>query len=295
VQKASYLLVPVFLACVSLEAAAQAPRPAGESTETVPTHYLRTHDGSSLLGWVVSDSAGVLTFRTADGVLQVRRERVAELRDVKPEQFRNGQYWFPDPHATRLFYAPTARPLEQGETYFSDSYLFFVSLAHGVTDRFTLAGGMSVFPSTNFLEHNVYYLTPKLTLTSTERVKTAVGALLGYVPFEDGHSFGILYGVGTMGGPDGSITGGIGYGFFDGEFANSPTLMLGGAKRVSRRVSLVTENYMFKSDTPLLFGYGARFFGERIAVDLGFLKDSDGDIPGPGFPYVSFAVKWGGR
>src|SRR5687768_16544543 len=38
---------------------------------------------------------------------------------------------------TRLFLAPTGRPLRGGEGYFSDHWIFFPGLAYGVSDNFT--------------------------------------------------------------------------------------------------------------------------------------------------------------
>src|SRR5205814_9835149 len=126
----------------------------------------------------------------------------------------------------------------------------------------------------DFFGENIYYLTPKVGVYNTPTTNVAVGAIAGFIPFDEGHSFGVVYGVSTWGRPDAAVTLGLGYGYFDGEFANSPTVMLGGSKRVSKRIALVTENYMFKSGAPLGLGYGARFFGEKLSVDLGFVNST---------------------
>ncbi len=86
--------------------------------------------------------------------------------------------------------------------------------------------------------------------------------------------------------------------------------MLGGAKRVSRRVSLVTENYGFwtrdqvfvscvsfpctyreRNNFHGLMSYGIRFMGEKISTDLA-LWNSTEEFRFPGIPYVGFAVKF---
>ena len=47
--------------------------------------------------------------------------------------------------------------------------------------------------------------------------------------------------------------------------------MLGAEKRLSRRVSFVTENYLIPNqDANVLISYGLRFFGEKLSADLAF-------------------------
>jgi hypothetical protein len=282
------LLIVAMTAGASLPMSAQNVQP---DSQPAPTHVLQLRDGSTLVGWLVSDSAGVVRFRTSGGVLEFRRDAVAELRAVAPAAMKNGEYWFPDPNATRLFFAPTGRMLASGDGYFSDSDLFLLNFAGGASDRVTIAGGMSILPTDNFVEDNVYYFTPKVGVYNTPRVNIAIGAVAGFIPLDNGHSFGVLYGVSTWGPPDAEVTAGLGYGYFDGTFANAPTVMLGGSRRVSKRVALVTENYFFKSGDPLGLSYGARFFGEKLSVDLGFMNSTDSAIF-PGVPYVAFAVKY---
>jgi hypothetical protein len=71
--------------------------------------------------------------------------------------------------------------------------------------------------------------------------------------------------------------------------------MIGGATRVSRRVSLLSENYFVPSVSENgLVSYGMRFFGEKIAVDLAFFNavGPNTTLLFPGVPYVAFAVKF---
>jgi hypothetical protein len=211
---------------------------------------------------------------------------------------RKGEYWFPDPNTTRLFFAPTGRMLAKGEGYFSDTYLFLVGLAGGVTSNFTMGGGMSLIPSQN-PQNNIFYLTPKVGLVERPDFALAAGALVGFAGFEGirpaDRSFGLLYGVSSFGSRDSHLDVGTAFGYTGGNVSAKPNLMLGGATRVSRRVSLLTENYLFTSlENHGVVSYGARFFGEQLSVDLAFINAFG---PGttflfPGVPYVAFAVKF---
>ena len=93
-----------------------------------------------------------------------------------------------------------------------------------------------------------------------------MGALLVRIPkYEDDASqddpevAGILYGVTTFGQPDASLTAGLGYGFVGGDLADRPMVMIGGEKRLTRRMALVTENWIFPGIDEPLISYGIRF------------------------------------
>ena len=91
---------------------------------------------------------------------------------------------------------------------------------------------------------------------------------------------------------DKSFTIGIGYGFADGDLAEKPMIMVGGETRVSRRVALVTENWILPGvDNPLI-SYGVRFFGEKLSVDLALLNTLGEDSLFPGFPYLDFVFNF---
>jgi len=78
----------------------------------------------------------------------------------------------------------------------------------------------------------------------------------------------------------------------DWEFADKPMLMIGGQTRLSRRMSLVTENWVFPGADDALISYGCRFFGETMSIDLGFLNVLGEGALFPGIPYIDFVVKF---
>jgi hypothetical protein len=286
----------VFFCVFSRPGAAQAPE--GVVRDSLHTHILRTRDGSTLIGRVVAEGPDTVRFESNGALLVLARSQIADLRAIEPGQLRQGEYWFPDPNRTRLFFAPTARMLAQGEGYFSDSYLLLLNVAGGVTSRFTMGGGLSIIPSTN-PQNNVFYLTPKLGLVEEPNFGLAAGALIGFAGFEGiedkNRSFGMLYGVGSVGSSDSHFDFGAGWGYAGGRVSGDPAIMLGGATRVSRRVSLLTENYFVPSVSDnALVSYGFRFFGEKLSVDLAFANavGPNTTFLFPGVPYIAFAFKF---
>ena len=75
-------------------------------------------------------------------------------------------------------------------------------------------------------------------------------------------------------------------------------LMLGGELQVSNAVKLLTESYVVVSDgeADLLVGGGVRFFGERLAADLGafIAPEAVGDTDVVPFaPWLGFSYSFG--
>jgi hypothetical protein len=296
------ILTLVIAASVGLPRAARAQDPVVRDTATADstrTYILRTRDGSLFVGRLIRATMDTVYFVSAGGPVTVPRSAVVELRQVGRGAMRDGIYWAPNPNDTRLLIAPTGRMLAKGEGYFSDTYLFLLLFAGGLSSNFTLGGGLSIVPTDDFFRNNIYYITPKIGLVRTPNVNVAAGAFIGFAGWdldgtEDIGSFGILYGVATLGSPDASFTFGSGLGYGGGEFADRPLIMLGGEKRIARRVSFVTENYVLPGETNAAVSYGLRFFGEKLAVDFAFWNafGSDVDPRFPGIPYLAFAVKF---
>ena len=66
------------------------------------------------------------------------------------------------------------------------------------------------------------------------------------------------------------MTAGLGYGFFEGKIGSTPILQLGGQKRISRRVSLISENYIIADSKAGMGGlYGVKINWRRTSLGLG--------------------------
>ena len=139
----------------------------------------------------------------------------------------------------------------------------------GLTDRISFGGGTPLFIGGS---DRPFWLTPKIQVIKGRSVEGAVG-VLHFSNIGD-YNMGIAYGVITKGSTDSAITIGAGYAYerSNGGDDNgaAPLLMVGGEHRVSRRIKLVTENYLFPDGG--LVSAGVRFLGERLSVDLGLVS-----------------------
>jgi hypothetical protein len=255
---------------------------------------VRLKDGSTVVGRLARQTPDSVELTTSAGRLTLSRSAIVSLRSVSNTSLHDGAYWAPNPHDTRLFFGPTGRTLDRGEGYFSDFELLFLNASWGVTDRFMLGGGLSVFPSTDF-SNNVFYLTPKVALVRGESFNLSAGALLGFAGHANG-SAGLLFLTGSNGSRDNAVTYGVGWAYFNEKVNGDATLMLGGTLRVSRRVSLMTEDYFFTGSNGgyMLPMYGFRFLAEKISADLGFVNFVGRGQTAifPGAPWIGFAVKF---
>ncbi len=67
--------------------------------------------------------------------------------------------------------------------------------------------------------------------------------------------------------------------------------MIGGELRASRRIGIVTENYLLPvSDNNFLYSFGLRFMGEKLTTDLALVNVSGSDVIG--IPYVDFVFRF---
>jgi hypothetical protein len=257
---------------------------------TVPdsahTQIMTLKDGSTIFGRILAVNGDTVTFQSQAGIIQLSASLIRAIKEIEAEDLREGEYWFPNPNATRLFFAPTGQMLKKGEGYFSDYELFFPGIAYGLTDNVTIGGGVSLFPAN--IEDQVYYLTPKVGISVSDKVHLATGVLFAGTK---GGTGGIYYGVGTFGDADGSLTLGGGYGFAGGKIESKPVGMIGGELRVARRIGLVTENYLLPiSEDNVLYSFGLRFMGEKITTDLALVNVVGSGVIG--VPYVDFVFRF---
>jgi hypothetical protein len=219
-----------------------------------------------------------------------------------------------DSNSTRLLFAPTGRPLAQGEGYVTDHLLVFPGVSYGITRNISISGGVSVIPGLD-LDEQVVYVAPKVGKQFSEDVAFSGGLLYGRAGTDEATNLGLGYGVMTLGPPSRSLTFGAGVFRSDSErysseyvrgvwqsqkrhvIEHTPLLILGGAAQVSRRIALVSENWMILDDDFDLnrqpFALGIRFLGDRLSADLGVVLV--GELLDEGFPlpWVSVSYRFG--
>jgi hypothetical protein len=241
-------------------AVAQAPEAAG----TVTRSELVLRDGSRLFGVIVSQDDTEVVFRTEAGAtVTANRVEIASLREMTGVVV-DGEFFPPDPNATRLFFGPTGRSLAKGQAYFGVYEFVMPFVQVGVTDRLSIGGGTPLVFGLGDEGDRPFWITPKLQLLNRSRTQVAVGTFHVFNPHGEGG--GVGYVVGTHGDTGGSVTVGAGLAYGT-EGGRSGVLMIGGERQVRRSLKLITESYVWKGGDGMASA-GIRFFGDRLSADL---------------------------
>lgn len=305
------IILLFFLACFALTATQAQDTDTTTFTPVNATVLLK--DGTQLRGLLLSESPVGIRIKTDNlGEMIITKDKIERVEKNSDGFYRKGQYWFPNPHSTRYFFAPSALPLRKGEGYYQNAYIFVNSVSVGVTDHFTMGGGFVLNPT--FQDWQVIFLTPKFSFPSQSNVTFGIGAIgvgvftrqYDYDP-QTGESrkggietniAGVGYGTLTVGNAEQNGSVGLGWGYANQELGSTPVINLSYMTRVGRRVSLVTENWIFipgKGNQTLgILSGGVRFFGEKMSVDLGLWAPAGGDLDQfVAIPYVDFVIKFG--
>lgn len=198
------------------------------------------------------------------------------------------QAQLPDPNPTRLFFGPTGRSIKKGEGYVGVYELFLPFVQVGITDRLSIGGGTPlVFGQGG---DRPFWITPKFQVQESAKVSTAVGAL-HFLNIDD-IDLGIAYLASTIGTTDNAVTLGVGWAYVNTNDDNEGAwvAMIGGERRVGRKVKLITENYVFNGGG-ILSG-GIRFLGESLSADLGLFAPLNGFDGLVALPIANFVWKF---
>lgn len=247
------------------------------------SYSIELRSGNRFIGVLLATTPEALEFETKDlGNVSVQRNNLTEFVLLSAGQTRRG---YDDVgNGTRLFFAPTARNLRRGEGYVQDIDIFLLGANYGITDNFSVGVLVPVLPGVGL---SLFAVTPKFGVAVSEKVNIGAGVL-----YANAFSYGggIGYGVATYGTADNNVTVGLGYAFARGEVSSTPVVVVGGATRVGRRVSLINETYLVAGGLGGLAG--VRLAASRASGSLGALYFS-GYNRGIYPAYAEFAYRFG--
>ncbi|UYZ62562.1 hypothetical protein [Hymenobacter weizhouensis] len=270
---------------------------APAATDSVGRRYRVTlRQGTTFDGELTARQAQQLTFLTKDlGTVQVERSNILRLDELNSELSRRPASWFDIGNGNRLFFQPTARNLRRGEGSLQSINLFLLGANYGLTDNVSVGLLTSLVPGVPLTDQFIAF-TPKVSGQLSENAHVGGGLL--YVR-AGGESAGIFYGNFTRGTADNNVTLGLGYGFVSGTVGSTPVVQLGGQTRVSRRVSLLSENYLIADREAGVFGlYGAKINWRRTSLGLAAAYvlpyEGDGAVSTYIIPvYIDFTFRFG--
>ena len=239
-------------------------------------------DGTTIIGVYDRSENGNIYIKDIEGEeVYIPKIMVAQIHKVTEDNIKNDEYWFPNLHDTRYFFAPTGFGLKQGEGYFNNLYWIVWQAQWGVTDKLSIGGGTSYFGIPTTL--NVKYSE---TLIENDLNFSAGWFWIGSLFWDTGDRtfVNMPFGLITKGSKENNFTLGFGYNFADNwvnnnrhleyndngnyEWIEDPvkasqriTVNAGATFRASRRFSFIAEAWLFNPRDPtLLGGPGIRYF-----------------------------------
>jgi hypothetical protein len=257
------------------------------------TYNVETVGGTLFNGTLLAATEETLTFQTKElGVVTLQRANLRQLASLTPEQVRRGFDYVGN--GTRMFLAPTARNLHQGEGEVQVIDIFLAGINYGITDNISVGLLVPVIP---FVGVPFVAVTPKVSVPLSDKFHVGAGVLYGFATgFEGGSGgAGVGYGLATYGTADTNITLGLGYGLGNDGLSGSPVGVIGANVRVSRLFSLVNETYIasFDHNSGLAGLAGLRYASPRFSSSLGMLYFSARNDGGIYPAYLNVAYRFG--
>jgi len=262
------------------------------------TYRVELKDGTVLYGKLIAETETEIEIEMEDiGQLTINRDKIKSLiPNVGDTGEVKKSFWFENPQSTRYFWSPNGYGLKAGEGYYQNVWVLFNQFAVGVTDNFSLGGG--IVPLFLFAGGSTpVWFTPKFSIPVVkEKFNVGGGALIGTVLGEEESGFGILYGLSTFGSRDKNLSVGLGYGYAGGSFANSPMININGMIRTGAKGYFLTENYYIPTgdDFLILISLGGRRIINRSGLDFGlFIPIASGLDTFIAIPWLGITVPFG--
>jgi hypothetical protein len=253
---------------------------------------LQLNDDQQLLGYIVAENDSAVTLRLkAGGRLTVDRSSIAQIeRDIPLSQSPQDEAPFSDPNRTRYLFAPSALMLKKGEATFSQKELFFTSFGIGLSDHVSLIAGAAI--PFWFMNEGDGGFNLELGLKgggSLQKNLHLAGGVETFLVPGSKLMIGLPFVTTTVGNADRQLSFGASMPFaFSGdesEFGNLYWFALSGAWRVSRHVSLVSDNWFFQlpqlAEESNVFSLALRLLNKRMSGDIGLFFNRQMPFPMP--------------
>lgn len=247
---------------------------------------LKMVDGKEIDGTFFSQNEESIILTTRYGKTIIDRKKVLSLQVSSYK----GLYDFKNPHSSYYFFGPSGFQIRKGEGYYQNSYVGFNFLNYGVTDNFSIGGGLEMFSTLS--GHPVWFLTPKLGFKLQDKVHFGTGIFM--FGFED--EFVTLgFSALTFGTEENNFSLGVGSILDNDQFGENPALSLSGLTRVKEGLALMTENYFVfgeNGDIEMFGLHGIRIIGKKNSFDFGILVIPSIFDDIKGIPYAGYVRKF---
>ncbi|ADB37685.1 hypothetical protein [Spirosoma linguale] len=266
------------------------------------TYSIVLKDGTQLRGELIRQDSVEAIIRTANlGEVRLASDQIVRIEQIGAQAEGEG---YPNIFSQTMRLAPTAFSAEKNRLYFRNYFLYFSQFEYGITENWSV--GTTFF---TFLPTALFSLSTKVSIPVSKRVRLGINAQ--YAGLRDGGLFngngstllgiGYVQGMVTTGDRQNNTTFGLGWGVSNGELSRNVVGTFGLVRKVSPKLSFITENFVLIGQGSLDFAgvlsAGIRFDRRRHAFDLAAyvpLAIGSGVSTSVLFiPYVSYHIRIG--
>ncbi len=240
-------------------------------------------DGSIFKGKIMVKGRKVFHVKTKDlGMLVLVKRNIKHREAYVPEELKDSIFIEPNILSNRMMLSPTGMLQGKRKGYYENKYLFANHFNFGLSNDFSLGFGMMPL----FLFDGAatpVWVVPKLKIkTKSKYFKMSTGVFWADLLLDDYSEFGTIligYGMATVGTDNLNFSIGLGYGYLDYRWLESPTISFSGMVRINKRSYLFCENIFFNvmnnpsfyGEIENLFSIGGRTIWKNVTLDFGFL------------------------
>ncbi len=269
---------------------------------------IETNDNNYVFGTITDKNSQQIVIQTEKlGEVIIANYLVKQIRIIRKEEIHNGEYWYPNIHASQMMIGATAIPLKKGVGRYDMFDFLMHQFRYGITDNVSLVAG-SLVPFSGFIAARYgRKVRPNFYLGGGVSLNVSFYRQLNDL------DVGFLNGVMTYGSESSNITAGLGWTFFRSVLngratsglaftsSNLPITTLGAQLRITKRTYFVTENYFYtqlansgtsgRTKQSILSG-ALRFASRKKSITVGlwlYLAQVDNIV----FPHIGYAHYFG--
>jgi hypothetical protein len=231
------------------------------------------------------------------GLIYLAESQIKSIDEAGQDKERStNPSWFRNPYAAQSLFFPTGISLKKGEGNYQNLMVGLNSVQYGITNNFSIGGGLEIISLVSTGNPLFVYIQPKLSYSLSNNLHVSGGVYL----FGTGGSFSsnsaifaLPFANLTYGNRDNNVTFGT---FFSTQGNQSGQLfLLSGQVRAARKFSLVGEAYII--DSGVLITIGGRFMTETFNLNFGLFSPGiiDASVSTFAIPYIGFTIPFGNK
>jgi hypothetical protein len=255
---------------------------------------IETIDGNEYIGIIQEQTSEKIRLKTVKlGEITLLIADIKQISEISQVLKEDGTYWLDNPQATRYFWSPNGYNLKKGEGYYQNVWIMGNQAIYGITNH--ISAGVGTVPLFLFggTPTPVWFTTKFSVPVIENKLNVGAGALVGTVLGEEDTSFGILYGITTIGTKDKNLNIGVGWAFGGGEIAKIPTVNVSAMIRTGPKGYFLTENYFIGTadEFIVIMSLGGRRIIKHTGLDFGVFIPMGADIGSfVAVPWLGFTV-----